>query len=114
MIPVRYNHDTYANNIVFNKPTQGYLRVQAGEAIEISGSVITKENIQSQVLVFQLTKFQNGDYQTSGKKTFVQMNEELRSIRMQGYPLDSSFFKKITLGDPYIELILNGGKNNAR
>ncbi|OBZ16338.1 hypothetical protein A8L34_27045 [Bacillus sp. FJAT-27264] len=25
LIPVRYNHDTYANNIVFNKPTQGYL-----------------------------------------------------------------------------------------
>ena len=74
LIPVRYTHDTYANNIVFNKPTQGYLRVQAGEAIEISGSVIT-EYIQSQVLGFQLTKFQNGDYQISGKKTDIQMNE---------------------------------------
>lgn len=74
LIPVRYTHDTYANNIVFNKPTQGYLRIQAGEAIEISGTVIT-EYIQSQVLGFQLTKFQNGDYQESGKKIDVQMNE---------------------------------------
>lgn len=74
LIPVRYTHDTYANNIVFNKPTQGYLRVHAGEAIEISGSVIT-EYIQSQVLGFQLTKFQNGDYQINGKKIDVQMNE---------------------------------------
>ncbi len=75
LVPVRYNHDSNEKNIVFNKPTQGYLRVQAGEAIEISGSVITEENIQSQVVGFQLTKFQNGDYQTSGKKTVVQMNE---------------------------------------
>lgn len=72
LIPVRYTHDTYANNLVFNKPTQGYLRVQAGEAIEISGSVIT-EYIQS--LGLELMKFQNGDYQTSGNRTVVQMNE---------------------------------------
>lgn len=74
LIPVRFNHDSFANNIVFNKPTQGYLRVQAGEAIEISGTVIT-EYIKSQNLGFQLTRFQDGDYQTSGKKTVVQMNE---------------------------------------
>lgn len=76
VIPIRYNHDTDANNIVFNKPTQGYLQVQAGEAIEISGSVITDEYIESQVVGFQLTKFQNGDFKTNGTKTVVQMNEK--------------------------------------
>ncbi|OXM16442.1 hypothetical protein [Paenibacillus herberti] len=75
LIPVRYVYDMYADDIVFNKPTQGYLRVQAGEAIDISGSVNMDEDIRSQVVGFQLTKFQNGDYQTSGKKTVVQMNE---------------------------------------
>lgn len=75
LIPIRYSDDTYKNNIVFNKPTQGYQRVHAGEAIEISGSVIT-EFIESQVLGFQLTKFQNGDYQKSGKRTVVQLNEK--------------------------------------
>ncbi|TYA10653.1 hypothetical protein FRY98_22930 [Paenibacillus faecis] len=74
LIPIRYVYDEYKKDIVFNKPTQGFVRVQAGEAIEISGSVIT-EYIQSQVLGFQLTKFQHGDYQTSGEKTVVQMNE---------------------------------------
>ncbi|WP_068784169.1 hypothetical protein [Paenibacillus phocaensis] len=74
LIPIRYVYDEYKKDIVFNKPTQGFLRVQAGEAVEISGSVIT-EYIQSQVLGFQLTKFQQGDYQTSGEKTVVQMNE---------------------------------------
>lgn len=72
LIPVRYTHDTYANTLVFNKPTQGYLRVQAGEAIEISGSVLT-DYIQS--LGLELVKFQNGDYQTSGNRTVVQKNE---------------------------------------
>lgn len=74
LIPIRYVQDTYADNIVFNKPTQGYLRVQAGEGIEINGSVTTEEDIRSQVVGFQLTRFQNGDYQASGKKTVVQMN----------------------------------------
>lgn len=74
LIPIRYSDDTDKNNIVFNKPTQGYLRIHAGEAIEISGSVIT-EYIESQVLGFQLTKFQNGDYQKSGNRTVVQLNE---------------------------------------
>ncbi len=72
LIPVRYTHDTYANNLVFNKPTQGCLRVQAGEAIEVSGSVIT-DSIQS--LGWELMKFQNGDYQTSSNRTVFQMNE---------------------------------------
>ncbi|WP_435925628.1 hypothetical protein [Paenibacillus sp. DYY-L-2] len=72
LIPVRYTHDTYANNLVFNKPTQGYLRVPAGEAIEISGSVNTDYILS---LGLEVMKFHNGDYQTSGNRSVVQMSE---------------------------------------
>ncbi|MNW34966.1 hypothetical protein D3C74_119530 [compost metagenome] len=72
LIPIRYTHDTYADSLVFMEPTQGYLRVKAGEAIEISGSVFT-ENTQS--LGLELTRFQTGDYQISGNRTVVQINE---------------------------------------
>lgn len=94
LIPIRYVHDIYANNIVFNKPTQGYLRVHAGEAIEIRGSVISEENFQrTQALGFKLSKFQNGDYQTYGKKTVVPMNE------------NREFSGSITINEPGAYLI---------
>lgn len=89
-IPIRYTDDAYANYFNFNEPTQGYLRVQAGEAIEISGAVIT-DYIRS--LGLEVLKFQNGDFQTSGKRSVVQMNE------------NREFSESITINEPGSYLI---------
>jgi len=59
-IPILYNHPSNEQDISFTKPTQGYLRIQAGESIAIAGTVTDKQ-IQSNVISFQASMFQNGD-----------------------------------------------------
>ncbi|OAB25545.1 hypothetical protein PMSD_27725 [Paenibacillus macquariensis subsp. defensor] len=73
-IPILYNHPGNEQNISFTKPTQGYLRIQAGESIAIAGTV-SDEQIQSNVISFQASMFQNGDYHLIGKKTVVPLDK---------------------------------------
>ncbi|MCQ6563288.1 hypothetical protein [Paenibacillus mendelii] len=74
-VPILYNHPENERSIHFTKPTQGYLRIQSGEPIVIAGTV-TDKYIQSDVVSFQMSMFQNDDYYKIGERTVVSLDQD--------------------------------------
>ncbi|MET3209374.1 UNVERIFIED_CONTAM: hypothetical protein ABIC26_002318 [Paenibacillus sp. PvR008] len=74
-VPIRYNHAEYEQDIRFTKPTQGYLRVQAGDPIGIAG-VVTTTYIESNEVSFKVAAFQNSDYVEIEKKTVIPLKQD--------------------------------------
>ncbi|UVI29196.1 hypothetical protein [Paenibacillus spongiae] len=73
-VSILYNHPENERSISFDKPTQGYLRIQSGEPIAIAGTV-TDSYIQSNEVAFQVSIFRNDDYYEIGERTVVPLDE---------------------------------------
>lgn len=73
-VPVGYVYPEEAWRITFTKPKQGYLRVHSGDPIELAGTVTVKHNPSTQI-TYQLSRFQNGDYEAVGKVTVIPLDE---------------------------------------
>ncbi|KJD37359.1 hypothetical protein [Paenibacillus polymyxa] len=74
-VPIRYNHASNEQDIRFTKPTQGYLRVQAGDPIAITG-VVTATYLESNEVSFGVAAFQNGDFVEVEKKTVIPLKQD--------------------------------------
>ncbi|OBA00981.1 hypothetical protein A9P44_08435 [Paenibacillus polymyxa] len=74
-VPIRYNHASNAQDIRFTKPTQGYLRVQAGDPIAIAG-VVTDTYLESNEVSFGVAAFQNDDFIEVEKKTVIPLKQD--------------------------------------
>ncbi|MCV9948943.1 copper amine oxidase N-terminal domain-containing protein [Paenibacillus sp. BT-177] len=74
-IPIRYNHAGNEQDIRFTKPSQGYLRVKAGDSIAIAG-VVMDTYIQSNEVSFGLAAFQNGNFVEDKKKTVIPLKQD--------------------------------------
>lgn len=74
-VPIRYNHAENAQDIRFTKPTQGYLRVQAGDPIAIAG-VVTATYLESNEVSFGVAAFQNDDFVEIDKKTVIPLKQD--------------------------------------
>ncbi|MMZ49557.1 hypothetical protein D1872_112570 [compost metagenome] len=74
-VPIRYNHPENEHDIRFTKPTQGYLRVQAGDPIAIAG-VVTATYLESNEVSFGVAAFQNGDFVEVEKKTVIPLKQD--------------------------------------
>lgn len=74
-VPIRYNHAGNEQDIRFTKPTQGYLRVQAGDPIAIAG-VVTATYLESNEVSFGVAVFQNDDFVEVEKKTVIPLKRD--------------------------------------
>ncbi|MDY8049168.1 hypothetical protein UY416_23030 [Paenibacillus polymyxa] len=74
-VPIRYNHPENEQDIRFTNPTQGYLRVQAGDPIAIAG-VVTATYLESNEVSFGVAAFQNDDFIEVEKKTVVPLKQD--------------------------------------
>lgn len=74
-VPIRYNHPENEQDIRFTKPTQGYLRVKAGDPIAIAG-VVTATDLESNEVSFGVAAFQNEDFVEVEKKTVIPLKQD--------------------------------------
>ncbi|KJD42362.1 hypothetical protein [Paenibacillus terrae] len=74
-VPIRYNHASNEQDIRFTKPTQGYLRVKAGDSIAIAG-VVTDTYIQSNEVSFGVAAFKNGNFVEEEKKIVIPLKQD--------------------------------------
>ncbi|MNW39806.1 hypothetical protein D3C74_169000 [compost metagenome] len=74
-VPIRYNHPENEQDIRFTKPTQGYLRVKAGDPIAIAG-VVTATDLESNEVSFGAAAFQNEDFVEVEKKTVIPLKQD--------------------------------------